>query len=286
MKDKIQIMKRLLLTTLLLVIAFTATAQQVSVMSFNLRYNNPGDGDNRWDLRREAVVECIKDHNPDIIGTQEGLMEQIEYLEGELQGYERVGIAREDGKKQGEHSAVFFKSDRFELVTSDNSWLSETPDRPSFGWDAACIRITTTAVLRDKKNGKIVHAINTHFDHEGKEARRQSPKFILNRVAKAGDDAVIFTGDLNSTHGSEPIDILLNDGSLEDSFLTVKKHKGPGYSYHEFTGAPVGHVDGMIDYVMYNKGFKAKKNVTVDSRYQGRLVSDHYPVFAILKYSK
>lgn len=279
-------MKRLFAIFTLLLLTTAATGQQVEVMSFNLRYSNDGDGDNKWELRKEAVVECINDFTPDIIGTQEALATQIEYLDKHLAGYGRVGVAREDGKRDGEYSAIFYNKERFELISSDNSWLSETPDKPSFGWDAACKRIITTAVLRDKKCGKIVHAINTHFDHEGKEARRQSPKFVLERVQRAGSDAVIFTGDLNAGHGSEPINLLLSDGRLKDSYSEAKKQRGPGYTYHGFTGAPTSSGNMVIDYIMYNDSFKAIENRTIESRYMGRFVSDHYPVFAKLKYKK
>lgn len=280
-------MKKLIFSLTALLITATLSAQSLSVMSFNLRYDNKGDGENRWDLRKEAVVDCIKDYKPDLLGTQEGLSHQIEYLEEALEGYTRIGVAREDGKKDGEYTAIFFNNSRFEFISNEHSWLSETPNKPTFGWDAACKRLTTVVVLKDKKSGETIHYMNTHFDHEGKEARRQSPRFILNRAAKAAGDGVIFTGDLNAHPDSEPIQIFAKDGSLKDSHLEVKSPKGPKYSYHGFKEeVKLRKEDSIIDYIMYNDMFKVVKYETIDKKYRDRMVSDHFPVYAKLKYSK
>lgn len=280
-------MKRITLLLFAIQICTTISAQSVTAISFNLRYDNAGDNENRWELRKEAVVECINDYKPDLLGTQEGLTHQIEYLEESLPQYKRVGVAREDGLQEGEYSAIFYNSDRFTLIKSENIWLSETPDKPSFGWDAACKRITTIAILRDKKCGKVIHFINTHFDHAGQEARRQSPRLILDRVAQAEGQGVIFTGDLNAYPDSEPIEILTQSGKLKDSHAEAKAPKGPNYSYHGFKDdIEQTDSDTTIDYIMYNNLFKVKKYITIDKRYQGKMVSDHYPVFAELKYIK
>ncbi len=287
-------MRKVLTTISALLLATTfGLAQDLRVMSLNLRYDNPGDGENRWELRKDAIMSCIDSHKLDLLATQEGLAHQIEFLDGELEGYTRIGVAREDGKKDGEYTAVYFKNSRFELVESKYKWLSETPDTPSFGWDAACKRLTTSIILKDKLNGKRVHLINTHFDHAGEEARRQSPQSIIERVKEAGNDAVIFAGDLNATHGSEPINILLaDDDILEDSYLEANKQKGINYTYHGFKGAEQGKAlkaknsgDQIIDYIMYNDELDAKSSKIVYKNYKGRVVSDHYPVFAVLEYN-
>ncbi|MFR9523910.1 MAG: endonuclease/exonuclease/phosphatase family protein [Rikenellaceae bacterium] len=259
--------------------------EEIVVMSFNIRFDNPGDGENRWKLRCKAAVECIEDYAPGIIGIQEALVSQVEYLEKALPNYVRVGVGRDDGATQGEYAAIFYDAERFELLWWENNWLSETPEIPSLGWDAVCKRVVTHIILRDKSCGRKIHAINTHFDHVGKQARIESAKMILEKIEAAGDDAVVFTGDLNEMHGSETINTLLDSGLLRDSYNDAQCHKGATYSFHAFRGESLSEGATVIDYVMFNKQLKARENITVSKKYRDRVVSDHYPIVARLKYA-
>ncbi len=257
---------------------------QMRVMTINLRQDNPDDGEDNWQYRREMVVECLKGYNLDLIGTQEGFVHQIEYLDEELSEFGRVGIGRVDGVTKGEYSAVYYRKSRFELISENHTWLSETPDTPSLGWDAGSIRIATTAVLRDLKTGRTVHFINTHFDNAGEQARRESPRIILEMVAAAGNNAVIFTGDLNSTPESEPISLLLEGGLLRDSGSEAELCSGAQSTFNGFNKSLPEDRLIIIDYVMYNKRLKAVENRVVSEDYGERQISDHFPVFALLRY--
>ena len=148
------------------------------VMSYNIWYANPDAGENIWDNRRDGVAQAILDQKMDIAGLQEVLIHQLNDLESRLEEYSYVGVARDDGKQQGEFAPLFFHKKRFKLLDSGNFWLSEYPDSAgSRGWDAACVRIVTWAKLKDLKSRKTFFAFNTHFDHEGDTARLRAPDY-------------------------------------------------------------------------------------------------------------
>jgi len=153
----------------------------INVMTFNIRYNNPNDGINQWENRKDNVCGIIKKYHADIVGVQEALFDQVTYIDDQFPKFEFIGVGRDDGKKSGEFSAIFYDSSRFKKINSDNFWLSETPEIPgSLGWDAACVRIVTWGQFRDLKTGKSLFVFNTHFDHLGKKARIESAHLLRN----------------------------------------------------------------------------------------------------------
>ncbi len=145
----------------------------LSAMSYNIKYDNPSDTLNSWDNRRDQIVNLISFYEPDFLGTQEGLYHQIQFLDNHLTKMQWIGVGRADGAKEGEFSAIFYNTDRFELVANSDStiWLSKTPDVPSKSWDAALPRILTWGKFRDRKTGNYVFVFNTHFDHRGERAQ-------------------------------------------------------------------------------------------------------------------
>ncbi|MEM8889234.1 MAG: endonuclease/exonuclease/phosphatase family protein, partial [Bacteroidota bacterium] len=142
-------------------------------MTYNLRYDNPNDGENRWDLRKEFLRDQLKFFEPDVMGIQEGLKHQLDYLDGELSAYSYIGVGRDDGKEKGEYTAIFYKADKLSLIRQSTFWLSESPDEISVGWDAALERICTYALFEEKAGGAKFYVFNTHFDHRGEKARRK-----------------------------------------------------------------------------------------------------------------
>ena len=166
-------MKKHLFIPLLIILIFsslscTQKSASINTMSFNIRYDNPEDGVQNWHHRKENIVRMINFYDLDIIGMQEVLVHQLNYLKTHLGQYQSVGIGREDGKEQGEFSPIFFKANRYEELKSGTFWLSETPEKVSKGWDAALERIATWVVLKDKSSGKELIFMNTHFDHKGR----------------------------------------------------------------------------------------------------------------------
>ena len=178
---------------------------KVDVMSFNIRLDHVADSLNNWKYRKDAAAQMIAYYTPDVVGMQEVLKNQLDDLKNRLPQYTALGVGRADGKEKGEYCSLFYKTDRFDLVKSGYFGLSETPDSIGIkGWDAACERIVTWAVLKDKVSGKELAAFNTHFDHIGKVARRESAVLLLAKIREiASDLPVVITGDFNGTVDSD-----------------------------------------------------------------------------------
>ena len=171
-------MRLLALLIILLQLDFSE-GQSVTVMSYNIRLDTEADGINQWKNRTDKVATLLKKYNPDLLGVQEAMHNQMMDLQKELPDYAFVGVGRDDGKEKGEYSAIFYKKDKFEMLKQNTFWLSETPEVPgSKSWDAAITRVVTFAVLKDKSSGKSFIYSNTHFDHVGREARKQSATLI------------------------------------------------------------------------------------------------------------
>lgn len=150
--------------------------------TFNLRMDTEKDGVNAWPNRKEMVKGLIRFHDFDIFGTQEGFKHMLDGI-AELDGYAYIGAGRDDGEDAGEHSAIFYKTSRFDLLDKGNFWFSETPDVPGKGWDATCCnRICSWGKFRDKESGKVFYFFNSHYDHQGKVARRESSKLLIARI--------------------------------------------------------------------------------------------------------
>lgn len=280
-------MKIYIVTMLSLLLSISAKAQQnpeIRVSSYNLRMDTPKDSLNAWPLRKEKVKALIQYHDFEIVGTQEGFYHQLTDLL-EMPGYAYVGAGRDDGQKAGEHSAILYKSDLFKLLDSGNFWLSETPDQPGLGWDATCCnRIATWAKFEDKRTHKIFYVFNSHFDHQGVVARRESGKLMVKKIQEiAKDTPVICTGDFNSTPETEQMMSLAN--LLQD---TYKVSKMPPYG-------PVGTTNAFqfdapmknrIDYILVSKDFEVSKYAVLTDALDQRYPSDHLPVVANLKLLK
>ncbi len=251
----------------------------VRIMSYNIRYNNPRDGERAWGHRKEEVSSLIRFYAPDLIGLQEVLHEQLLYLEEQLPDYGRIGVGRDDGKEAGEYSPVFYRKSHFELLDHGTFWLSETPDKPSVGWDALMERIATWGRLRRKEPGDTVFFLNTHFDHRGEEARQQSAQLIQQWLAMhAADHPVGVTGDFNSSPTSEPYRILTEGRTLQDAYKVSRYPSvGPDRSFSGFTVTDSLPGD-RIDYVFVSSGTQVVNHAIISSFRNGYYPSDHLPV--------
>ena len=247
------------------------------VASFNLRMNNPGDGENAWPKRKELAKALIQFHDFDIFGTQEGFKEMLDGI-AELPQYAWIGEGR-DGGDAGEHSAIFYKKDRFTLLENGDFWYSETPEKVGKGWDAKCCnRICSWGKFKDNVSGKEFYFFNSHFDHEGETARRESAKLLLAKIKEiAGNGTVFSTGDYNATPESEPIRAILADGLLKDSYVISKQ---PPYgtlgTYNGF-GTNKEQQD-RIDHIFVTKDVVVLKYGVLNELPYGKYPSDHFPV--------
>ncbi|MCD8035667.1 MAG: endonuclease/exonuclease/phosphatase family protein [Alistipes sp.] len=277
-------MKKLFFLLALTAAVSCNTPQDLTVMTLNMRYDNPEDGVNNWRFRRERVGELIRSEAVDLLGTQEVLANQFDDLQALLPGYCAVGVGREDGARAGEFNAVFFRSDRFELLDSGVFWLSEEPETPgSKGWDGACERLATWVMLRDK-SGRELLFINTHLDHIGEQARREGVALLLLRIETLrGDRPVILTGDFNAEPSSPVIAHVVADGTLRSAWDTAPVRTGTAWSFSDFGQLPVEERP-LIDYVFYGGGLEVQSCSILPDTLGGGYLSDHAPVEARLSY--
>ena len=279
-------MKRLIY--LLAAVAFTAcgSATSLSVMTFNMRYDHPADGQNNWRFRRERIAGVIKAQEVDVLGTQELLSNQFNDLSGLLTGYQGVGVGRLDGAESGEYCAVFFRKDRFTLLDSGTFWLSETPEVVgSLGWDGACERIATWVVLRDR-DGRELFFIDTHLDHVGQVARDEGVSLLMKRIETlSGGRPVILTGDFNSEPGSSGVAHVQKDGVLRDAKAIAAQRSGTDWSFSDFGQIPEAERP-LLDYIFVSGDIEAVRYEVLPDTFDGGYVSDHAPVMAVVKIAK
>lgn len=261
----------------------TRPADPLRVMSFNIRNSGMNDKANAWPHRRELFVHTVAAYGPDLLGVQEVLADQHDQLVAAMPAYTFRGVARGDGKRADEWALVAYRTDRFDELGHGDFWLSDTPDKPSLGWDAACIRICSWVRLRDKRDGRELVFADTHWDHIGKVARRQSAALIQRRLPELSAGApVILVGDLNSHAGDDWVQSLsAGTYPLTDSFRHV--HPTPTMdeaTYHGFTGHPAGE---RIDFIFYGKGLTATAaGIDRTAGPDGRFPSDHFAVTATI----
>ncbi len=278
-------MKKISLITILFLASsvFLFAQETFNVGTYNLRYKNDNDGENQWMYRVDHLKSLIVYHDFDVFGTQEGLKEQLDDI-AQLEGYKYFGLGRDDGKEAGEHSAIFYKENKFELLEHGDFWLSQTPEEPSFGWDAACKRICTWGLFMSKETGTKFYMFNVHFDHKGPEAKLNSAKLLCQRVKEiAGNNYVIVTGDFNLTPETEGIQLMKKE--LLDSREISKQ---PPYG-------PLGTGNGFdinrklnqrIDYIFVSESISVNKYASLSDTKDNRYPSDHLPVVVEILFKK
>ena len=253
--------------------------------TFNMRLDTPADSLNNWQYRKERVAQYIQSMNLDVVGTQEVLQNQFEDLKRLLPDFEGVGVARDDGKQTGEYSSVFFRKSTFDALDSGTFWLAENPDSVGMkGWDAACVRVATWAKLKHKATGKIVMAVNTHFDHVGVEARKQSALLIIRKIKEiVGNQPAVLTGDFNVTDENEAYNtIVSNEFVLLDAHKVAEKTAGATYTFHGFDKvAPEKR--SKIDFVFVTPNIKVLHS-EVTKEVKEALLSDHNPQWTELEF--
>jgi len=257
---------------------------ELRVMSFNIRLGVANDGENRWELRKDLVVETIRKYNPDLLGLQEVFPMQEEYLRENFPEYIYYGRSRLVDPKDGEACSVMFRKDRFELFEKSTFWLSETENEPgSKSWDSSLPRIANMVRLQDKQaDGKKLVLINTHFDHRGKVAREEAAKIIRKRVTKLKKNThIVITGDFNSGEGSKPYQSLVGSNVLDTFRKVYPKRTEEESTFTAWKGRRIGN---RIDWVLCSPNFRILSAEIDRTNDKGRYPSDHYPVTAILNY--
>ena len=288
---------------------FSLQAENWVVATYNLRNANHGDSirGNGWGQRYPYVAQLVRFHGFDIFGTQECFYHQLEDMKQALPGFDYIGVGRDDGKKGGEHSAIFYRTDKFEVLDHGDFWLSETTDRPNLGWDAACIRICTWGEFRDKKSGFVFLMFNLHMDHVGVKARAESAKLIMKKIKEFPKKRpAILTGDFNVDQHNESYTLLNESGLLRDAYEKADFRYAPNGTFNDFHADR--KTDSRIDHIFMTKEFNVKKyGVLTDtyrskidesvlkeraanfpkevtlSKYEARTPSDHFPVVVVVE---
>lgn len=265
----------------------TTREAYIRVMSFNIRYDEPRDNENAWPNRKDLVSGLIRFHQADLIGVQEALKRQLDDLSKLLPEYGWIGVGRDDGKVGGEFSAILYRKARFSHLETSNFWLSETPNVPSKGWDAAYPRIVTWVKFRDKQTGKVFFHFNTHFDHRGTRAREESARLLRQRIQQiAGRLPVVVTGDFNFVESSDAYQILTTKtepaagapSALRDArYLSQNGHYGPTSTFNQFKSLVAAM---KIDYVFVKGNVRVLQHGALSDTWDGRYPSDHLPVLA------
>ena len=259
-------------------------AQSLTAGSYNIRYANPGDAGNLWVDRAPVVAALLRFHDFDVFGTQEALKNQLDDINNALPAYARYGRGRDDGQDKGEHSAIFYKKDKFKLLNKGDFWLSQTPDKPSLGWDATCCnRICSWVYLQDLTTNQKFYVFNVHYDHQGVEARQESSKLLLRKIEEiAGKQPVVLTGDFNGDQQSEWYLTVANSGLLKDTYKQVPYPYANNASFNAF-GKQLDRKE-IIDHIFVTNHFKVNKWGILTDTYHGKFPSDHFPVLVKLSY--
>lgn len=306
-------MKRIVFSLLLIALVSFSLSAQLLVGSYNIRYKNGGDSvnGNVWEKRCQVICDQVNFMAPEIFGTQEVLHGQLIDMQARLDGYDYIGVGRDDGKTQGEYEAIFYKRACLRLLDQGHFWLSETPDKPGLGWDAACVRICSWGKFAKMTatDDEAFFFFNLHMDHVGVVARREAAKLIVAKIREIAHDApVIVTGDFNVDQTNEIYSIFVESGILKDSYQAARLRFSENGTFNSFnvdlyTSSRIDHVfvspgtqvdayavmtDGYwvpsLDPGIMVKGHDAPQEIDF-SRYARHLPSDHYPVFVRLNWN-
>ena len=282
-------MTRLLILAMWAVLlSSSAFAEDLRVMSFNIRYGTANDGENHWDQRKEFLVETVQKFDPDLLGTQETLGFQRDFLAEKLTGYEAIGVGRDHGDERGEMTAVLFRKERFEKLAVGHFWLSETPEVPgSKSWDTSLTRMVTWVKLKDRLATPPAELFffDTHFDHRGEVARQESARLIRRQIATlAGATPTVLTGDFNAGESSPPYKALFAEDGAVKLLDTFRTHF-PQQQAEEgtFSGFQASETHGArIDWIACTRHWKVAEAGIDRTAKEGRTPSDHFPVTAVL----
>ena len=251
------------------------------IISYNVRYSSAPeiDGDNRWELRRDASVKMVAKHKPLVMGLQEACPDQIDFLDLNLTGYKHIGVGRDDGKRAGEMMAIYYDTTRLTLLDSGTFWLSETPEKVSIGWDAACNRTCTWGHFKVNDTGFEFLYFNTHLDHLGSLARKNSINLIVDKMTELNPDnvPVFLSGDFNSTTDDpifDPLKASLKDArevsAISDKIITYN-------GFGTVSDNPNTRKEWVIDHIFFS-GVNPMAFRVLNGNYGVPFISDHYPI--------
>lgn len=252
---------------------------KLTVMSFNIRNSEANDGTNSWQYRYPATFEMLEKLKPDVVGMQEVLPLQRAMLDEYAEGYKGVGIGREDGKKKGEQTCIFWNTKTIKMLKWGTFWLSETPEKPSGSWDTACWRTATWALMKDKRNGRKFYFVNTHLDHVSGLARINGLNLIVSRISSINPEGypMVLAGDFNVKLDDPCLKAL--DGKMLSARETAPEPHDNGVTWHNWGRKR----NALLDYIYYSGFSECASFRRVTEKFADRpFVSDHYPIISVL----
>lgn len=272
-------LKKVVFTAIVL-ITVSLQAQKLAVMTYNIKLDYPKEGENSWTNRKPFFIDQLKFYEPDVLGVQEAMPNQMKDMDSLLPAYSFVGVGRDDGKDSGEYSAIFYKKDKLKVLKSSTFWLSQTPEKVSMGWDAVCNRICTYALFENQKTNQKFWMFNTHFDHIGVEARKNSAMLIIQKIKEINTKhyPVVLSGDFNMEDSEEGIQFIKQH--LQDSKTISNIVFGPSGTFNDFNfNKPVIR---RIDYIFVSSGVSVNKYGVLSDNKDCHYPSDHLPIYVEL----
>jgi len=252
------------------------------VMSFNIRYGTANDGEDHWDRRRDFLVDVLRQEAPDVIGVQEALYSQLEYILKALPEYAMVGVGRDNGVRAGEHSSILYRTAKLSVNRSDTFWFSETPEKvASKHWGNTITRICTWAQFATAL-GQPFYVYNVHLDHQSQPSREKSAALLRARIeARDPKLPVVVMGDFNAGEKNPAVVSMLDGGVLRDTFRVKHPSAAP---VGTFTGFKFGQVTGeKIDHIFATTDWEVVDAAIVRTDRNQRYPSDHFPVTATVR---
>ncbi|RIA08672.1 endonuclease/exonuclease/phosphatase family metal-dependent hydrolase [Flavobacteriaceae bacterium MAR_2010_72] len=269
-------MKRLLFFIPLLFV-MNLSAQELSLMTYNIKLDYPKEGENSWHNRQPMLLGQIHFYQPDVLGVQEAMPNQMKDMDKALTEYDFVGVGRDDGKDEGEYSAIFYKPETLNLIEASTFWLSQTPDKVSMGWDAVCNRVCTYALFENKRTQQRFWVFNTHFDHVGVTAREESAKLIIQKIEHLNTDnfPVMLMGDFNMEDDHKSIQFI-NQFLKDSKDISIQSPFGPSGTFNNFDFHKP--VQRRIDYIFVSPSVEVNAYAVLSDSKNCQYPSDHLPV--------
>lgn len=258
-------------------------AQSHQLATFNIRWDNPNDEGNLWKDRLPHVAALIQFHQIGLFGIQEGLHHQVNQLKQAL-GYNYLGVGRDDGAEKGEYTAIFFDPKEFKLHEEGTFWLSPTPEKPSKGWDAALNRICSWGKFEDS-DGKKFYVFNIHYDHIGQQAREESSKLVVQKIAEINTQnlPVILLGDFNVTPDNPAYTTIIQSPGWKDArLISAIPSYGPRGTFTGFDWEVLP--DGIIDHIFIKGDVQVLRHGILSDNYGKKYPSDHFPVMVEIEF--
>ncbi len=259
--------------------------QTMNIATYNIRFDNPGDAGNLWEDRKAPLMQLLLFHEIELFGTQEGMHHQLEDMKQGLEHFDYVGDGRDDGKNGGEFSAIFYDERKFTVKESATFWLSQSPEKPSVGWDAAMERICTWARFEEKASKASFYVFNVHYDHIGQQAREESSALLLKRIAQINKERLpaIWMGDFNITRENAAYTKILDSDLWEDAYhVSQLAPFGPKGTFNGFQFEKLP--DQHIDHIFIQGNFNVLRYGILTDNYGLKYPSDHFPVLVTLEW--